>query len=548
MCVYLCCAASGSNSESETDWEEELKVELERRKKIRAHRSRIAALKSRKKAVKPKRGKTRAPQPPYQSSPSHPIPLAFSAYPAIPPSPTITTATLEDIVNISHPPTHSLLSRPLSSPSRVQRFTDPFSSPAYREKLNQEVRATASSIFHAVPNASPYHPIDVPFPPPISVSSVAKVNEETRHSGGTLFQRTPSRFTAATNSPLTSVSMVREEDGISQSFPSVVSSKLDEPDDQPDITIVRQPPILDFIRSVGLPLKYRDKLRAYNDALSGPKFEELSDSDSEGEGGTLTSKSSRKEAVNVTFVLPDNAEISGQSDAQEAVSDSEEEELSEVNSVEILQSSESEEEAEGDMVNGTETTGDSAKWESALEVPASSKEMVDSRSERDIYDFAASVEVGGDLHPGRTRASKARRVPVSASESSLSEPPMSRTVPTSSRSMSTVVSPKGRSTSVSTKTRARKLKSFKANGKASERCEAALPKTPEVTLSEEVQQVPMTVSPGGRKYRCVDVKKNTAYTPGVRRSHRTRVPAVSGWKDFVVDYGQWASEGKNIFL
>ena len=34
MC--LCCAALGSDSEIETDWEEELKVDLERRKKIRA--------------------------------------------------------------------------------------------------------------------------------------------------------------------------------------------------------------------------------------------------------------------------------------------------------------------------------------------------------------------------------------------------------------------------------------------------------------------------------------------------------------------------------
>ena len=52
---------------------------------------------------------------------------------------------------------------------------------------------------------------------------------------------------------------------------------------------------------------------------------------------------------------------------------------------------------------------------------------------------------------------------------------------------------------------------------------------------------PMTVSPGGRRYKCVTVNKRAGVTPGVRRSKRTRVPTVTDRT--VVDYGQWSPEG-----
>ena len=43
--------------------------------------------------------------------------------------------------------------------------------------------------------------------------------------------------------------------------------------------------------------------------------------------------------------------------------------------------------------------------------------------------------------------------------------------------------------------------------------------TTQVSFSEDL--IPVTATPGGRKYRCIELKKN-ACTRGVRRSQRTR--------------------------
>lgn len=67
---------------------------------------------------------------------------------------------------------------------------------------------------------------------------------------------------------------------------------------------------------------------------------------------------------------------------------------------------------------------------------------------------------------------------------------------------------------------------------------------PESTFDSEYEYEDVTNSPGGRPYRRLKLTNDVAKTPGVRRSHRTRIAPVKSWLNEKVDYNMKRRSGE----